>query len=119
MADFEIKNGVAVIPEGTTTIGDGAFRGCSSLQSITIPESVTEIGDGAFRCCSSLQSIVVAKGNPKYDSREGCNAIIKTATNTLIVGCPSTIIPQSVTEIGSHAFYFFGQSLIDIPTHNA
>lgn len=64
MADFEIKNGVAVIPEGTTTIGEDAFRGCSSLQSI-----------------------VVAKGNSVYDSREGCNAIIETATNTLIVGC--------------------------------
>ena len=135
MADFEIKNGVAVIPEGTTTIGefafyrcislqsitipesvtkigDGAFLDCSSLQSITIPKSVTEIGRGAFSGCSSLQSIVVAKGNPKYDSREGCNAIIETATNTLIVGCPSTIIPESVTEIGSHAFYFF-RSIID------
>ena len=41
MADFEIKNGVAVIPEGTTTIGFGAFGDRSSLQSITIPKSVT------------------------------------------------------------------------------
>ena len=47
MADFEIKNGVAVIPEGTTTIGEFAFYRCTSLQSITIPEGVTEIGYAA------------------------------------------------------------------------
>ena len=96
MAKFEIRDGVAIIPEGTTTIGGYAFYGCSSLQSITIPESVTEIGKDAFSGCNSLQSIVVAKGNPKYDSREGCNAIIETATNKLIVGCPSTTIPEAV-----------------------
>ena len=31
MAKFEIKNGVAIIPEGTTEIGDWAFSDCSSL----------------------------------------------------------------------------------------
>ena len=65
---------------------------------------MTAIGWRAFEGCSSLQSIVVAKGNPKYDSRERCNAIIETATNKLIFGCPSTIIPESVTEIGGSAF---------------
>ena len=45
------------IPNSVTTIGDSAFRGCSSLQSIDIPNSVTTIGNGAFYGCSSLQSI--------------------------------------------------------------
>ena len=44
-------------------------------------------------------------GNPKYDSRNNCNAIIETETNTLIVGCKNTIIPNTVTEIGDEAFY--------------
>ena len=60
MVDFEIKNGVAVIPEGTTTIGEFAFEGCTSLQSITIPESVTEIGMSAFEDCISLQRITIS-----------------------------------------------------------
>ena len=49
--------------------------------------------------------MVVENGNTKYDSRNNCNAIIETATNTLISGCKNTIIPNSVTSIGSHAFY--------------
>lgn len=125
--DFEINDGVAIIPEGTTEIGDYAFGGCDSLESVTIPESVTEIGEKAFSdCCllesiaipksvtrigdlafvrcTSLESIVVADDNPAYDSRKGCNAIIETETNTLIAGCDTTIIPESVTKIGRSAF---------------
>ena len=45
-------------------------------------------------------------GNNVYDSRNNCNAIIETASNTLIAGCKNTIIPNSVTSIGDWAFYF-------------
>ena len=48
--------------------------------------------------------MVVASDNPVYDSREGCNAIINTATNTLLFGCKNTVIPQSVIAIGDYAF---------------
>ena len=93
------------IPNSVTTIGEGAFYNCSSLTSITIPNSVTNIGEQAFYGCSDLTSIVVNSGNTKYDSRNDCNAIIETATNTLIVGCDNTTIPNSVTNIGEGAFY--------------
>jgi len=43
-------------------------------------------------------------GNGKYDSRDNCNAIIETASNTLIAGCMNSIIPNSVTTIGNEAF---------------
>ena len=103
----------AIIPEtvtynGTTyivtSIGYAAFEDCRSLTSITIPNSVTSIGGSAFEYCSSLTSIVVETGNTTYDSRDNCNAIIETATSTLVIGCKNTIIPNSVTSIGNDAF---------------
>ncbi len=87
-----------------TSIGDYVFADCSGLTSVEIPNSVTSIGSSAFEGCSSLTSIKVAENNTIYDSRENCNAIIETASNTLITGCMNTVIPYSVTSIGDFAF---------------
>ena len=105
---FEICTNLTsiTIPNSVTSIGYGAFYECYALTSITIPNSVTSIGNYAFRVCTSLTSMVVESGNNTYDSRENCNAIIETATNTLIAGCQNTIIPNSVTSIGERAFYW-------------
>jgi len=91
-------------PDSVTEIGKFAFRNCKNLISLVIPDSVEIIGDYAFLGCNSLKSIVVDKNNPKYDSRDNCNAIIETETNRLIQGCQNTIIPDSVEIIGAYAF---------------
>ena len=93
------------IPNSVTSIGGGAFSGCSGLTSITIPNSVTSIGSGSFYGCSGLTSINVDANNPVYDSRDNCNAIIRTNDNTLQTACKNTIIPATVTSIGNNAFY--------------
>ena len=93
------------IPNSVTSIDEGAFFGCSGLTSITIPNSVTSIGGGAFSDCSGLTSIIVESENSVYDSRNDCNAIIESQANTLIQGCMTTTIPNSVTSIGDYAFY--------------
>ena len=92
------------IPNSVTYIGYHAFCGCSGLTSITIPNSVTSIETCTFSDCTGLTSVVVETGNSKYDSRDNCNAIIETSTNTLISGCKTTVIPNSVTSIGFYAF---------------
>ena len=92
------------IPNSVKSIGAQAFATCG-LKSVTIPSSVTSIGSYAFQYCSGLESIVVESGNPVYDSRENCNAIIRTANNCLVVGCKTTVIPNSVISIGGNAFF--------------
>ena len=99
-----------------TTIGPWAFSteywyywDGGGVYSLSIPSSVTSIDNDAFYFGSllwdGLLRITVDVGNPVYDSRDNCNAIIETSTNTLILGCKNTIIPNTVTSIGNHAFY--------------
>ena len=92
------------IGNSVTSIGGFAFHNCSSLTSVTIPNSVTSIGENAFAFCSGLSSIILETGNTIFDSRDNCNAIIESNSNTLIVGCKNTVIPSSVTRIGDKAF---------------
>ena len=91
------------IPENVTKIEYASFTGCSSLKSIFIPKNVNSISGSAFST-SSIQEIRIDENNSVYDSRENCNAIIKTSNNTLIFGCSTTTIPNSVTTIDDYAF---------------
>ena len=87
------------LPDSVISIGDSAFSGCRGLTSITIPDSVVNIGSGVFSVCEGLASITVSKGNKYYDSRDNCNAIIKTESNTLVCACKKTVIPEDITCI--------------------
>ena len=92
------------IPSSVTSIGNGAFAYCSGLTSVTVPSSVTDMGDAPFGGCDGLTTLKVASGNPVYDSRGNCNAIIRKSDNALISGCKTTVIPNNVTSIESGAF---------------
>ena len=99
------------VPEGVEVIQPMAFAYCKNLVSIDLPSTLQRInassnsGYGTFDFCESLEEIRVREGNAYYDSREDCNAIIWTETNTLEIGGNSTVIPSSVTEIFHRAFY--------------
>lgn len=89
-----------VFPESVVSIGDWAFEYCN-LEKVVIPKKVNYVGKGAFNRC---RTIIVDLENPLYDSRDNCNAIIESGSNTLIQGGRGTVIPGSVTSIGSSAF---------------
>jgi len=83
-----------VIPDGVTSIGGYAFRGCTGLTSIEIPNSVTSIGSQAFDGCTGLTSVSIGNGVTSI----GSYAFYKCT------GLTSIEIPNSVTRIGSYAF---------------
>ena len=106
-----------VIPDGVTSIGDGAFWDCSSLTSLVIPESVTSIGDYAFCCCESLTDIVIPDrvtriGEFAFSGCESLTDIVLPEGVTSIgrsafkncISLTDIVIPDSVTSIGDYAF---------------
>ena len=77
-----------------TTIGDSAFRDCTSLRTVTIPDSVTTIGDNAFRRCTSLRSVTI----------ESTSTAIGRCAFRDCTSLRCVTIPHSVTKIGENAF---------------
>lgn len=94
-----------VISNGVECIGASAFLGCDNMVSIKISESVNNVQKMAFGRCNALKEIVVDSANQIYDSREKCNAIVDTKTNTLIVACNKSTIPNTIKKIGDYSFY--------------
>ena len=98
-----------VIPNSVTSIGGKAFCYCSSLTSITIPNSVTSIGYDAFAACNNLKEVyitdIAAWCKITFES-SGSNPL-NNAGNLYVNGTLVTdlVIPNSVTSIGSRAFY--------------
>lgn len=86
------------IPINVEDIGRYAFYQCSKLENVIIPSATKRIGLDAFGDCDGLASIDVALDNPVYDSRDNCNAIIKTSTNEFIVECKNTTIPDDIRK---------------------
>ena len=105
------------IPNSVTSIGGGAFSGCSSLTSVTIPNSVTSIGTYAFQGCSSLSSVTIPNNVTSIEAGafSGCSSLtsitlpdsiknIKYWTFESCSSLTSITIPNSVTYIDYNAF---------------
>jgi hypothetical protein len=104
------------LPDGVTSIGDAAFWADEGLTSFTLSKSVTNLGTGPFVGCSNIKTFTIDPENPVYDSRNYCNAIIETATNTLVQGFGSTRIPEGVVRIAQSAFQYQTMTSVEIPS---
>ena len=76
---------------------------------------MSTLGEDVFSFCDALSTITVAGGNSTFDSRNNCNAIIHTSTNTLVAGCKTTVIPGTVQRIGDKAFIYCTMTNMRIP----
>lgn len=103
------------LPEGLVSMGDYSFGGYPKMTSLVIPSTLTKISNRALLAMPNLRHIEVAKGNPVFDSRGDCNAIIRTETNELMRGCINTVIPEDVRIIGENAFQGCPITSIEIP----
>jgi hypothetical protein len=117
------------IPQGTTSIGDGAFSGCTNLSSVTIPDSVTSIGSYAFNSCSKLTGITIPDSvtSIDYSAFQSCYALtsvvigngVTSIGNAAFSYCSkltSVVIGNGVTSIGNTAFsYCYKLTNITIP----
>lgn len=103
------------LPDSLESIGRNAFASAKNLESFHLPKNVTSLGTDIFIYCSSLATITVDPENAVYDSRNNSNAIIETATNTLLYGSSSTVIPNNIQIIGKDSFYYIEIEELTIP----
>ena len=130
-----------VISSDVTAIDSKAFEGCNDIDSIywdytgnanlselfagsadnvrgiTIGPNVTSIATGSFKGFHNLQSLTVEPGNTVFDSRENCNGIVVTATNTLLIGCKTTTVPEGITRLEDNLFsWCYGPGTLVLPS---
>ena len=93
------------IDDGTTSIGENAFKNCGSIEEIVLPNSVVSIGASAFEHCGSLKRVHLPDG-------------LSEIADYLFNHCEylqEIVIPNGVTQIGKYAFQYSGLVRIDIP----
>ena len=114
-----------IIPDEVIYIGPGAFAGCEALTEIHLPASLQVLNNRLFRGCplrsleipagvieiegsallgTNIAKLTVNPANTVFDSRDNCNAIIRTADNTLVAATDGAFIPASVDSIAQEAF---------------
>ena len=128
---------VVEIPDGVLEIGAGAFAGCSALQNLHLPDGLLTIRNRTFRGCplreleipatvkeiepaaflaTAFTKLKVDKNNTVFDSRDNCNAVIRTKDNTLLAACNGTFIPETVDSIAEEAFSeLYGLRSVTLP----
>lgn len=103
------------LPESISCIDENTFYGCASMTSLHLPEGVTTIGNGAF-CASAIKTInlpqgLLSIGDEAFSGTQVTNIVVPDGVSMLgesvFANCfylQSIKIPEGVTYIGSNAF---------------
>ena len=107
----------AMLPEGLTNIGYGAFQECKGLTKVTLPDGLSVIGSRAFEGCIGLTEIIIPDSvlNISSGSFQNCEGLTKLEMGENIeiigaqafVGCPNlseATIPSTITSVGDGPF---------------
>ena len=115
------------LPSTLQKLGDEAFNGCTSLEKINLPEKLKKLPNKLFNDCISLKELIIPYKvkeidlsflngcynlgslnvdikNKYYDSRNDSNALLESATNTLLIATYNIIIPNTTEIIANNAF---------------
>ena len=89
------ENGVYVVPDTITMIGESAFAGDDTLREVVIGPNVKSIGSGAFQYCTSLEKVTIAEGVESIGSSAfyACSALSEIS------------LPSTVERLEPYTFY--------------
>ena len=114
MEDWNLEN--PGLMQGEQITAPWGYEKAPLVAHVVIGKDISRIGEFSFSTCNNIVSIIVDSQNTVLDSRDGCNAVIETQTNKLVAGCKGTIIPNTVTTIGTYAFCYCSELMsIDVP----
>jgi hypothetical protein len=94
---------VTLPPSGLTTIPDGTFEGCPSLQTVKLGTGITTIGMNAFANCPSLKDLVHSDGSRQTTVPASVTTIGLGAFGAC--GFTHFTVPSTVTTLGEYLFY--------------
>ena len=92
------------IPNFVTSLGEDIFAHCTNLTTLNVGYSSATITANTFGRRNNITTITVDERNRVYDSRNDCNAIIETSSDTVLFGCKGTVIPNDIVRVGNESF---------------
>ncbi len=90
------KSGDYKVKDGTTTIAEDAFIGCTNLTSVEIPASVTEIANSAFNGCAG--TVVIKANCDSYANEYAISRGIKTDLTHTTSSWKETLAPTCLDK---------------------
>ncbi len=75
--DYRASIEKITLPDGLTSIGYGAFEGCSKVTEITVPDGVARFRVSTFKGCSALKKITFTASvkDIEHHAFDGCSSL--------------------------------------------